>query len=240
MPDKSQQSNPQHKRINKRRGSKPRVANRPSATAVLVAVYAQLGIADVALIAEETGYSEAMIYRAMREQRAADSKIVERLSTIVESHSTIVESASTIVENPSTIVEPSCVRAGARKESSSKIVNSKKDSIGQIEFDRFWKSYPRKVSKKTAQKAFAKALKVASADEIIRAVEEQRGGLDRDQQFIPHAATWLNAERWTDPLPRADPPKSEFSRYMAKTNGHYQPSEDSDQVRKIKQKMGLL
>lgn len=68
-------------------------------------------------------------------------------------------------------------------------------------FGRFWSAYPRKTSKADARKAFAKAWrKLPPMD------EEQilTGGLERakanwtDAQFIPHAATWLNGERWND------------------------------------------
>lgn len=68
-------------------------------------------------------------------------------------------------------------------------------------FERFWTAYPRKVSKADARKAFGKAwAKLPPHDEEAIIV----GGLERakaawtDAQFIPHAATWLNGERWND------------------------------------------
>ncbi len=68
-------------------------------------------------------------------------------------------------------------------------------------FERFWSAYPRKVGKADARKAFAKAWrKLPPFDEDLIL----SGGLERakaawtDAQFIPHAATWLNGERWTD------------------------------------------
>jgi hypothetical protein len=68
-------------------------------------------------------------------------------------------------------------------------------------FARFWAAYPRKTAKADARKAFTKAwrkLPPFDEDEILA------GGLERakagwvDAQFIPHAATWLNGERWQD------------------------------------------
>jgi hypothetical protein len=69
-------------------------------------------------------------------------------------------------------------------------------------FGRFWLAYPRKTAKADARKAFTKAwrklAKEPDAEQVLA------GGLERakaawvDAQFIPHPATWLNGERWTD------------------------------------------
>jgi uncharacterized protein YdaU (DUF1376 family) len=75
-------------------------------------------------------------------------------------------------------------------------------------FDKFWNSYPRKVGKEAAAKAYAKALKHVSLIEILEALEKQKPQW-RDPQFIPHPASWLNAGRWADELPMAKPPGRE-------------------------------
>jgi hypothetical protein len=71
------------------------------------------------------------------------------------------------------------------------------------DFQNFYNSYPRKVGKQTALKAFVKALEIASVDEILSGTI--RFAHDPNlpvEQFIPHPATWLNAGRWEDgPLP---------------------------------------
>lgn len=67
------------------------------------------------------------------------------------------------------------------------------------EFDAFWATYPRKVGKEAARKAYAKALKKTRADKIAAGVEELRIRVaGKDQQFTPHPATWLNEGRWDD------------------------------------------
>ena len=83
-------------------------------------------------------------------------------------------------------------------------------------FDTFWKSYPRKVAKSNAQKAYAKALKSAKdpgalAQTILTALDTHKK-LDQwlrdDGKYIPHAATWLNQQRWADevsPAPTTSP-----------------------------------
>lgn len=68
-----------------------------------------------------------------------------------------------------------------------------------MEFDLFWKDYPRKVGKEAARKAYAKALKKTTASKIAAGVESLRIQVaGKDQQFTPHPATWLNEGRWDD------------------------------------------
>lgn len=67
------------------------------------------------------------------------------------------------------------------------------------EFDTFWASYPRKIGKEAARKAFVKAITKTTAGKIMEGVEQLRIEVaGKDQQFTPHAATWLNAGRWDD------------------------------------------
>jgi DNA-binding transcriptional ArsR family regulator len=66
-------------------------------------------------------------------------------------------------------------------------------------FDEFWEHYPRKIKKKDAKTSFAKAAKKHKTDDILFGLSQQIDTMkSKEQQFIPHAATWLNAERWTD------------------------------------------
>jgi hypothetical protein len=67
------------------------------------------------------------------------------------------------------------------------------------DFDEFWEVYPRKVGKGTARKAFKSALLKTSFETLkaaARAFAAKCAG--KDETFIPHAASWLNAERWQD------------------------------------------
>lgn len=69
-------------------------------------------------------------------------------------------------------------------------------------FDEFWQLWPRKESKANALKAWEKALRKVEPDEIIAGARRLVDSPYRPEiRFIPHAATWLNAERWTDPAP---------------------------------------
>jgi hypothetical protein len=73
-------------------------------------------------------------------------------------------------------------------------------------FAEFWERYPRKVGKGAAQKAYAKAIAKAGHDDLMFGLSQQMASLTaKDPQYIPHPATWLNAERWNDePEPVAD------------------------------------
>ena len=70
--------------------------------------------------------------------------------------------------------------------------------IEQIDFDTFWNTYPIKIGKATATKAWAKALKKATPKEIIEGAERYAKDPNREAEFTAHPATWLNGERWLD------------------------------------------
>jgi hypothetical protein len=73
-------------------------------------------------------------------------------------------------------------------------------------FDDFWAVWPRKDSKKTAQTAWSRAIKKADPAVIMDAARAYaRSPYRPERQFVPYGASWLNAERWNDPLP--EPPQ---------------------------------
>ena len=74
-------------------------------------------------------------------------------------------------------------------------------------FDTFWREYPRKKSKGTAQKAFAKALSRTTFDTIMTALRALKGSYEWTKnggQYVPYPATWLNADGWNDEVGSAD------------------------------------
>lgn len=87
---------------------------------------------------------------------------------------------------------------GKQAATNKNIKNIKNINIGH--FDAFWKAYPKKVAKSTANKVFDK-LKVDDEllNKILFALEKQKQSRQwQDKQFIPHATTWLNQRRWED------------------------------------------
>lgn len=69
-------------------------------------------------------------------------------------------------------------------------------------FDEFWKSYPKKVGKGAAEKAYKKIKPTSDLQsQILSAVEKAKQTEQwrkQNGQFIPYPATWLNQKRWED------------------------------------------
>ena len=84
----------------------------------------------------------------------------------------------------------------------------------QVLFDLFWLSYPKKVSKQTALKAFKKLKPTKElTDLIIASVNEHKntnGWKKENGQFIPYPATFLNAHGWEDELTPKNIPKEKI------------------------------
>ena len=72
-------------------------------------------------------------------------------------------------------------------------------------FDEFYAAYPRHVGRAAALKAWLKIPPLMS-DTIFDAMEAQKANNWKNEpvQFIPHASTWLNQERWLDAI---EPPR---------------------------------
>jgi uncharacterized protein YdaU (DUF1376 family) len=87
---------------------------------------------------------------------------------------------------------------GPRKGGGEVPIAARRD-IEPAEFETVWQHYPRKVGKGHAQRAWVRARRKASFEEIanplgqfIRAIS----GTELDK--VPHLSTWLNGERWLD------------------------------------------
>lgn len=71
-------------------------------------------------------------------------------------------------------------------------------------FEAFWDLYPRHVAKQAAVKAWKKLSPVKDLRVKILealAVHVREDYAKREEDKIPHAATWLNGRRWEDELP---------------------------------------
>lgn len=86
------------------------------------------------------------------------------------------------------------------------------------DFVAFWKAYPRRTDKGHARKAWLKQIKDHDPTDIIVAAEafavRSKG---TDPKFIPHPATWLNGERWTDETPKPTELTDEMVRAMPRS-----------------------
>ena len=128
-------------------------------------------------------WEEANLHRTKMSQ--AGKRSAEKRSAKVEENPTKVEP---MLNLPSTYVEPTFNREEKRREEK----REKKDCVL---FDQFWAIYPRKTSKQSASKAFAK-LKDEDQQKAINNIARLYS--DTPVQYVPHAATYLNQARWED------------------------------------------
>ena len=82
-------------------------------------------------------------------------------------------------------------------------------------FAEFWAIYPRKVGKGAARKAWNKARKTATTEQIVAGCNLYASlRRKQDPQYTAHPATWLNAERWLDDMnPEPETPEPEIPRW---------------------------
>jgi hypothetical protein len=61
-------------------------------------------------------------------------------------------------------------------------------------FDDFWNLYPKKIAKADAIKAWNKATKKKTADELLKLTKAYADGKLPEDKYIPYPASWLNKE----------------------------------------------
>ena len=79
----------------------------------------------------------------------------------------------------------------------------KNTPISPLLFKKFWDSYPRKVAKLDAIKAFNKLNPDEKlTDTIIQKIIsfKETDWKDQDLKYIPHPSAWINGRRWEDEL----------------------------------------
>lgn len=87
------------------------------------------------------------------------------------------------------------------KKEKNKDIDQKQDQI-DINFERFWKAYPKRVGRGKVEKIFRKI----NPDEklmmkILTAIAEQKNSSQwQDKKYVPHPSTWLNQKRWEDEM----------------------------------------
>jgi hypothetical protein len=86
------------------------------------------------------------------------------------------------------------------------------------DFETVWALYPAKRDKKAAYKAYQKAIKEVSLEDLTAGVVRYRDDPNREAKFTKHFGTWLNAGSWDDePLPdRNGKPMDHSARGLAK------------------------
>lgn len=95
------------------------------------------------------------------------------------------------------------LNTGSTSIEESSIVEKSTEEM-YVDFEDFWKIYPRKVSKKTAVKIWI-SLKVTGDlfNRIVVSLEKQKKSPQwskNNGEYIPHPTTWLRQERWEDEI----------------------------------------
>lgn len=99
---------------------------------------------------------------------------------------------------------------------------TKEEKSNESEFETFYSTYPRKVSKANAERAWKKQKCVLS--EVLPSLQKQMKAWN-DPQFIPHPATWLNGRRWEDEIPSGNKaPQQSYSTTPSLPSGKNDPS----------------
>jgi hypothetical protein len=101
-----------------------------------------------------------------------------------------------------------------------------KEELQAKNFDSFWEKYPRKVEKTPAFEAYVSALKGASADDLLRALDGYLADIAEnktEKKYIKHAATFLHKNRWRDYLDR--PAKVKKALRVLQRDGSYEEVE---------------
>lgn len=99
---------------------------------------------------------------------------------------------------------PREAKAGQKRDRSgtnekTEAIRGKKKDNPQTPFDAFWSEYPRKEAKGAARKAYTRAVRAVGPDVILSGLRRYALSVrHQEPRYIAHAATWLNAERWTD------------------------------------------
>lgn len=143
--------------------------------------------------------AEIAAYQAMKERNASNGKLGGRplKSERLPKNNRAVNSGNPLVTHSKANQEP------RTKNHSNPIVPSGTDEL----FERFWLAYPNRKNKKGAAKAWAKLnlvendLRVAAIRRGLVAWKQNDEWTKDGGRFVPHAATWINAERWNDELP---------------------------------------
>lgn len=127
-----------------------------------------------------------------RNKRFSMDEIIEfdRSPQLAATCGDLPQPAVRIQSNP---IQSNPIRIQSESESNAR-------TRAEAAFAEFWSSYPKKVGKGAAEKAFRK-LKASVYPLLIPAIERQRRTAQWQKdggQYIPNPATWLNQERWRD------------------------------------------
>jgi hypothetical protein len=93
---------------------------------------------------------------------------------------------------------PDTVKPASGKQDTKNTITKEQQPIKNKQentdtgFDKFWELYPKKVAKADALKAWSKAIKTKTADELLKVTKAYAESKLPDITYIPYPASWLN------------------------------------------------
>lgn len=151
-------------------------------------------------LAKQTGLTEQQVRTALTKLKSTNeitSQSTNNYTLITITNWEKWQQNNHPINNQSTSLQPTDNQPSTTTKERKKERN--KENYND-QFSAFWDLYPRKVAKAKAEQIFIRIMKGgADYESIIRGVknynEKCRG---KDEEFIAHASTWLNGERWKD------------------------------------------
>lgn len=132
------------------------------------------------------------------EERAKRAKRAEsgRLGGLAKARASKEAGESLASASPVAKQNPTPTRPDPKKNKNSSSAAPTEDDPDWL---RFWETYPRRLAKAAARRAWAAAIRKTPPHTIIEAASRyaaERG--NQDPKYTAHPATWLNQERWED------------------------------------------
>jgi hypothetical protein len=93
---------------------------------------------------------------------------------------------------------PDTVKPASGKQDTKNTITKEQQPIKNKQentdtgFDKFWEIYPKKIAKADALKAWNKAIKSKTADELLKLTKAYAEGKLPELKYIPYPASWLN------------------------------------------------
>jgi hypothetical protein len=93
---------------------------------------------------------------------------------------------------------PDTVKPASGKQDTKNTITKEQQPIKNKQentdtgFDKFWEIYPKKIAKADALKAWNKATKSKTADELLKLTKAYAEGKLPELKYIPYPASWLN------------------------------------------------
>ena len=150
--------------------------------------------------------------KAEQNHKPKDDSVKDQIKTepVPSQNGTAPADSLSLIPDPGSLIpdpiELPCASDAARLDD-----HGKSPELYSEDFNQFWKAYPSKKNKRTAALKFKKLREKKSTPEflafLIEDIECRAKGhewLKNNGDYIPHAATYLNQERWNDPAPVTD------------------------------------